>query len=136
MKIPSAVRMIIYRRFMLKIINQLAKKEKAKAIVTGDSVGQVASQTLENINSIYSAAELPILPPLIGWNKEEIIDLAKRIGTYEFSIQPYPDCCSFMIAPHPTTKSQLTEIEEWEKQIENPEDLIKECIQTAEFKII
>ncbi|NOQ67878.1 tRNA 4-thiouridine(8) synthase ThiI, partial [Patescibacteria group bacterium] len=88
-KIPSKNRMIVYRRIMFKLAEMIAKKEKAKGFVTGDSLSQVASQTLENIGVIYNSANLPIFSPLIGMNKQEIIDLAVKIETYETSILPY-----------------------------------------------
>tara|TARA_B100000315_G_scaffold223408_1_gene228187 strand:- start:73 stop:1299 length:1227 start_codon:yes stop_codon:yes gene_type:complete len=136
LKVPAKLRMIIYRRFMMQIINEIAKKEKAKAIITGDSVGQVASQTLDNINCIYAAANIPVLAPLIGMNKEEIVNLAKKIGTYEISIQPYPDCCSFNIAQHPETRGKLAEIEKVEENIENKKELIIEAIEKTKIKNI
>ena len=115
--VQSKYRMIIYRRVMTKIANEIASMEKAKAVVTGDSIGQVASQTLENIHCIYDASDLPVLSPLIGMDKREIIDMAKKIGTYEISIKPYDDCCSFMVAKHPATKASLDKIKEMEKKI-------------------
>ena len=117
-KIPSKNRMIIYRRIMFKLSEIIAKKENAKGLVTGDSLSQVASQTIDNINAIYKAANLPIFPPLIGINKQETIDLAKRIDTYETSIIPYQDCCSFLIAKHPETRAKLDEIIKQEKNLE------------------
>ena len=117
-KIPSKNRMIIYRRMMFKLSEMIAKKENAKGIVTGDSLSQVASQTIDNINAIYKAANLPIFPPLIGINKQETIDLAKQIDTYETSIIPYQDCCSFLIAKHPETRAKLDEIIKQEKNLE------------------
>jgi len=133
--IPSQYRMIVYRRYMLKLINQIAIKEKAKAIVTGDSVGQVASQTIENITCIWNASQLPVLAPLISFNKDEIIEVAKKIGTYELSIEPYPDCCSFMIAKHPETKANLSKILELETSISSSVDdnLTKKIIEKAEI---
>ncbi len=136
LKVPAKYRMIVYRRFMIKIANEISEKENCKAIVTGDSVGQVASQTLENLEVVYEAAEKPVIPPLIGMNKEEITCLAKQIGTYEYSIIPYPDCCSFMIAKHPETKARLKEILEYEKNIK--ENIVKESVEKAEvihFKV-
>jgi len=132
--IPSTHRMIVYRRYMLKIMNKIAVTERAKGIVTGDSLGQVASQTLDNINCIYKASYLPILPPLIGMNKDEIIELAKKIGTYESSIIPYPDCCSFMNSDHPVTKGWYDDILNFEQDI-NPkgDNLIKETIKKTEI---
>lgn len=126
--VPSDYRMIIYRRFMLRIMNKLYEKENVKAIITGDSVGQVASQTLENLACIYQASALPIFSPLIAFNKEEIISLSKEIGTYDISIIPYPDCCSFMVSVHPKTKGQLQEVFEIEKNIKNIEGLIDSAI--------
>ena len=117
-KIPSKNRMIIYRRIMFKLAEMIAKRENAKGFVTGDSLSQVASQTLENIGVIYNSANLPIFPPLIGMNKQEIIDLAVKIGTYETSILPYQDCCSFLIAKHPETKAKLEDIVKQEEILE------------------
>lgn len=134
--VPADYRMIIYRRFMMKIINEIARKERAMAVVTGDSVGQVASQTLENLNSIISASNLPVFSPLIGMNKKETIELAKIIRTYEHSIKPYPDCCSYMIAEHPQTKSRLEDIEKIEKNIENAENMINSAIEKSEVHYV
>ena len=117
-KIPSKNRMIIYRRIMFRLAEMIAKKENAKGFVTGDSLSQVASQTLENINVIYNAADYPVFSPLIGMNKQEIIDLAIKIKTYETSILPYQDCCSFLIAKHPETKARLDEILKQEENLE------------------
>ena len=115
--IPSKNRMIVYRRIMFKLAGEIAKKEKAKGFVTGDSLSQVASQTLENINVIYNAANFPIFSPLIGMNKQEIIDISKKIETYDISILPYQDCCSFLIAKHPETKANLEMILKQEKNL-------------------
>ena len=117
-KIPAKNRMIIYRRIMFKLAGIIAKKENAKGFVTGDSLSQVASQTLENINVIYNAANYPVFSPLIGMNKQEIIDLAVKIKTYETSILPYQDCCSFLIAKHPETRANFEEITKQEKNLE------------------
>ncbi len=132
MAIPSKIRMILYRRFMMKIINKIALDENAKAIVTGDNIGQVASQTLENINCIQSASLLPVLSPLIGMNKEEIIEIARKIGTYETSTIPGEDCCSFMIAENPETHGKLNEIESAEKKIDGAEKFVEEVVRNAE----
>lgn len=127
----SKYRMIIYRRFMNRIATIIAKRENAKAIVCGDSLGQVASQTIENMNVIDKSTELLILRPLLSYNKEEIIKLAKKIGTYNISIKPYQDCCSFLIAKHPETKANLSTIENQERKID-----IKEIINTTLRKVI
>lgn len=131
MNVNSKERMIIYRRFMTRIANKIAFKENAKAIITGDSVGQVASQTLENLASIYEASRLPILTPLIGMNKEEIISISKEIGAFEYSIMPYADCCSFMISNHPETKSKIKDILESESKIEEIDYLVLDAIKKA-----
>ncbi len=101
--VPPEYRMIIYKRQMIRMAARIAEAERAQALVTGDSLGQVASQTLANIQAIYDASPLPLLSPLIGMDKEEIIALARRIGTYPISIEEYCDICSFLIARHPET---------------------------------
>ncbi len=115
---PAKYRMVVYRRAMMKMANEIAFREGAKAIITGDNIGQVASQTLENLNCIYEASSLPVLAPLIGLNKKEIVELAKKIGTYEASIKPYEDCCSFMVAKHPVTRANLEKIKQIERKLE------------------
>ncbi|MBC7081248.1 MAG: tRNA 4-thiouridine(8) synthase ThiI [Thermoplasmatales archaeon] len=127
--IKASYRMIIYRRAMMKISNEIAKMENAKAIVTGDSIGQVASQTIENLASIYEASSSPVFSPLLGMNKNEIVDLAKKIGTYEISIKEMPDCCSFLVAKNPATKARIEEIKEMEKRLN--EKVIEEAIEKA-----
>lgn len=127
---PSKYRMLVYRRVMTMIANRIAEKEKAKAIVTGDSIGQVASQTIENLKCIYEASFFPILTPLIGMNKREIIEMAKILQTYEISIKPYEDCCSFMVARHPATKSSVEEIKKIEASI-NMEKIIEDALNRA-----
>ncbi len=104
---PPALRVVLYRRFMLRIAEALAQKEKALALVTGDSLGQVASQTLENIRTISAAVSIPVFRPLIGSDKEEIIQTAKSIGAYETSILADQDCCSLFIPRHPETMSSI-----------------------------
>jgi len=116
-KVHSRYRMIIYRRMMNLIAERIAEKEDAKGIVTGDSLGQVASQTIENIKAIDEAVELPVLRPLLAYNKNDIISLAKRIGTYDISVKSYQDCCSFMVAKHPETKAKLEVVREMEKEL-------------------
>ena len=100
---------------MTRIANEIAKTENAKVVVTGDNLAQVASQTLDNLSRIYEISSIPIIAPLIGMNKNEIIELAKKIGTYEISILPYQDCCSLLISPHPVTRCKRELIEEFEK---------------------
>ena len=113
--ISRPLRVILYRRMMLRIAEAIAKREKAKALITGESLGQVASQTLENMAVIQQAAVLPILRPLLGMDKQEIIDQARRIGTFETSSVPDQDCCQLFVPRHPATKSTPWEAEAAEK---------------------
>ena len=95
---------------MLKITNMFAQKTNQVAIITGDSIGQVASQTLSNIRAISEVSDLPIIRPLSGMNKNDIINRAKDIGTYEISVKPYQDCCSYFVPIHPETKAKMDEV--------------------------
>lgn len=110
MVVPAKYRMIVYRRAMFRIAERIREEIGGFGFVTGDSVGQVASQTLENLHCIREAADYPVYAPLAGTAKKDIVDLAKSIGTYEISIRPHEDCCSFMVAKHPATKARLGEI--------------------------
>ncbi|GAB4274544.1 MAG: tRNA 4-thiouridine(8) synthase ThiI [Deferrisomatales bacterium] len=132
--VPAKYRMIVYRRFMMRLLEGVARREGAQALVTGDSVGQVASQTLENIACIRAATALPVLSPLVGMNKEEITAVAKAIGTYGASIEPYPDCCSFMIAPHPETRADPELIARCEGALEGADELVEACLAAAEVE--
>ncbi len=111
---PPSYRVLLYRRFMLRITEALARRAGAKAIVTGESCGQVSSQTLDNIAVVDQAAGLPVLRPLIGMNKEEIVGMARNIGTFPISIQPDQDCCSLFVPKHPETRARLPVIERLE----------------------
>lgn len=112
----SGYGLILFRRFMMRSAEVLADRIHARALVNGDSLGQVASQTLENLVSASRAVSIPMLRPLIGSNKEEIIALARRIGTYDISIQPYKDCCA-LIAQHPRTRSRHEHMASMEQQL-------------------
>lgn len=115
---PAPLRVVLYRRFMFRIAEEIAQKERSKSLITGESLGQVASQTLDNLAVIQEAADLPILRPLIGTDKEEIIVLAKKIGTYPISIQPDQDCCSLFIPRHPSVRARLEDIRRVERQLD------------------
>src|SRR5215475_10322667 len=115
---PADTRVILYRRYMMRLAERIARREKARVLVTGDSVGQVASQTIENIDVISRSVAMPILRPLIGDDKVEIIDIARRIGTFEISIQPDQDCCSLFVPKHPETKANLIEVEKSEARLD------------------
>ena len=112
---PAAFRVVLYRRMMLRIAEELARQERCWALVTGDSLGQVASQTLENLRVVEEAAQLPILRPLIGMDKIEITEQAQRIGTFETSIEPDQDCCKLFVPPHPSTKTHVDQIRKIER---------------------
>ncbi|HKJ83748.1 MAG TPA: tRNA uracil 4-sulfurtransferase ThiI [Mariprofundaceae bacterium] len=123
--VPADYRMIIYKRQMIREAAKIATGAKGQALITGDSLGQVASQTLANIQAIYEASPLPLLSPLIGYDKEEIIALGRRIGTFDISVEEYCDICSFLIAKHPQTKGKLADVNRLEaalpiRQIESP----------------
>jgi len=109
--VPGPMRVVVYRRLMLRIAERIARARGAQALVTGDVVGQVASQTLENLGVLYAATRPPVFAPLSGSDKTEIMAEARRIGTYDISIRPYPDCCSFLVANHPETRAKLEAIE-------------------------
>lgn len=129
--IPANQRVVIYRRFMARIAHVFAEKEKCGALVTGESLGQVASQTLENIGVISASVSVPIFRPLIGENKDRIIAWAREIGTHDISAQPYDDCCSLFVPEHPETKAKLSVIEALEKKLDR-EALEKEAATAAE----
>lgn len=123
--VPADYRMIVYKRQMIREAAKIAKAERAQALITGDSLGQVASQTLANIQAIYDASPLPLLSPLIAFDKEEIIALGRRIGTFDISTEEYCDICSFLISKHPQTKARLSDVIRLEAglpigQIESP----------------
>lgn len=132
MKTPERFRVIMYRRMMMRIAEVLAKKEKCLALITGDSIGQVASQTLENILAVSEAATLPIFRPLIGEDKEAIMQKAKKIGTYDISIQPHDDCCTRLMPKKPETRAKLWEVLEAEKELDIP-NLIKQALEKTEL---
>ena len=108
--IPDKFWVIFFRRAMLKIANIFALQNKQLAIITGDSIGQVASQTISNIRAVSEISDLPVLRPLAGMNKDEIIAKAKNIDTYNISIKPDQDCCSYFVPAHPETKAKLYEV--------------------------
>jgi thiamine biosynthesis protein ThiI len=115
---PPEVRVILYRRLMLRLAERIAVRTRALALVTGDSIGQVASQTLENLHVIGAVAQLPVLRPLIGEDKEEIIQMARRLGTFEISTGPDVDCCSLFVPRHPETRAKLQNIERVEQSLD------------------
>ncbi len=122
----------LMRRIMMRIAEKLAHKLNCKAIVTGESLGQVASQTMEGIISSNSVVSMPIYRPLIGDDKNEIIDVAKKIGTFDISILPYEDCCTVFLPRNPIIKPKLDSVILEEKKI-NVDELVEECLNNIEF---
>jgi thiamine biosynthesis protein ThiI len=104
LSVPPPARVVVYRRLMIRIAEVIGRRAGARALVTGESLGQVASQTLENIAAIDAAASLPVLRPLIGMDKLEITGEAQRLGTFEISIEPDADCCTLFTPKHPATR--------------------------------
>ena len=132
---PERTRVILYRRMMVRIANRIAAHEKAKALVTGDSVGQVSSQTLDNIRVISAVSRLPILRPLVGDDKEEIIAVARTIGTFGVSIGADDDCCSMFVPKHPETSAKLEQVEQAEAPLAI-EELVSAALSGAERHLI
>lgn len=127
---PPALRVILYRRFMIRIAEAVAHREGAAALVTGDSLGQVASQTLENLRTVSAAAKLPIFRPLIGDDKEDIIRIARDLGTYAISILPDQDCCTLFVPRHPETASSIEQLQDAESALDVPQ-LVKSAVMAA-----
>jgi len=130
-KAPDKLWVIMFRRAMIKLSCMLAEELNAKALITGENIGQVSSQTLSNIHTISSMSNFPIIRPLAGHNKEEIINLAKMINTYEDSIAPHQDCCAFFTPIHPELKGHVKKIEYIESTLE-ADSLYKEIIDKRE----
>jgi tRNA uracil 4-sulfurtransferase len=125
--VPPPARVVVYRRLMVRIAEALARKHGAVALTTGESLGQVASQTLSNIARIDEAAVMPILRPLIGMDKLEITDAARRLGTFEISIEPDADCCTLFVPKHPATRMSEHEVSAAESRLEVPRLVASGC---------
>ncbi|MBI2608602.1 MAG: tRNA 4-thiouridine(8) synthase ThiI [Deltaproteobacteria bacterium] len=132
LNVHDRYRTLMYRRFMHRIASRIAEKEQAQALITGEALGQVASQTLENLICIGSATNYLVMRPLIGFDKEEIIKTARKIGTYDISIQPYGDCCTLFAPQNPATKGRLEDILEIEKSL-NVEELILNALEKTKI---
>ena len=132
-KCPHEELTIIMRRYMMKIAEEFAKKDDCLALVTGESIGQVASQTIHSLAATNEVCTMPVFRPLIGFDKQEIVDVALKIQTYETSILPYEDCCTIFVAKHPVTKPNIQVIKKSEERLqEKIEDMLKEAVETAE----
>ncbi|MBR2974981.1 MAG: tRNA 4-thiouridine(8) synthase ThiI, partial [Clostridia bacterium] len=134
-KCPEEFMITIMRRFMMRIAERLAQKHGCGAIITGESLGQVASQTLESLTSTNSVATMPVLRPLIGFDKDEIVEISKRIGTFEMSILPYEDCCTIFLPKNPVTKPRLSAVEKVESALD-VEALVNQALQSVETVVL
>jgi thiamine biosynthesis protein ThiI len=128
---PPRLRVVLYRRFMVRIAETIARRARAEALVTGESLGQVSSQTLSNMATIDAAAVLPVLRPLVGRDKEEIIDEARRLGTFETSIEPDQDCCTLFVPRNPATSSSAAEAEAAEQALD-VDALVQQALASVE----
>ncbi len=135
-KCPHEELTIIMRRYMMKIAEEFARKDECMALVTGESIGQVASQTIHSLAATNEVCTMPVFRPLIGFDKQEIVDVALKIQTYDTSILPYEDCCTIFVAKHPVTKPNIQVIKKSEERLqEKIDDMLKEAVETAETVI-
>ncbi len=132
---PAELRVLLYRRFMLRLAERAARRFRSDALITGESLGQVASQTIQNLRAVEAVATMPVLRPLISLDKPEIIDRARRIGTYETSILPHFDCCSFLLPDKPATRSTAAELDEAETALD-VQSLVEEALGGCEYRKI
>ena len=124
---------IIMRRYMMRIAEHFAKEDGCLGLITGESIGQVASQTMQSLAATNAVCTLPVYRPLIGFDKRDIVDISQQINTYETSIQPYEDCCTIFVAKHPVTKPSIEKMEKSELNLtEKIDELMKTAIETAE----
>ena len=124
---------IIMRRYMMRIAEHFAKQDKCLGLITGESIGQVASQTLQSLAATNEVCTLPVYRPVIGFDKEEIVRISRKINTFETSIQPFEDCCTIFVAKHPVTKPNLKVIRRSEEKLnEKIEQLMEEALATTE----
>ena len=131
LEVPAPLRVVVYRRFMMRIADRIARANGARALVTGEVIGQVASQTLENMSVIAAATSLPILRPLVGMDKEEIVAQAERLGSFEISVVPDQDCCQLFTPKHPATRATRWAVEEAESHLPIDE-LVSKAVADAE----
>ncbi|OUQ19375.1 tRNA 4-thiouridine(8) synthase ThiI [Lachnoclostridium sp. An14] len=132
-KCPHEELTIIMRRYMMRIAEQIANDTGCIGLITGESIGQVASQTMQSLLCTNDACTLPVYRPLIGFDKQEIVDISEKIDTYETSVLPYEDCCTIFVAKHPVTKPNLNVIRKSERNLEEKIDqMVEEAIRTKE----
>ncbi len=132
---PEDLTTLIMRRYMMKISQVIAKNNNCDALITGESIGQVASQTMKAIACTDCAVDMPVFRPLIGMDKEEIVKISRKIGTFELSTLPYEDCCTVFTPKHPKTKPNISDVEKAEV-FENCDEMVKEAIENARYEKI
>ena len=133
-KCPHDELTIIMRRYMMRIAEYFAKKDGCLGLITGESIGQVASQTMQSLAATNDVCTMPVYRPVIGFDKQEIVDISEKIDTYETSIQPYEDCCTIFVAKHPVTKPNVEVIRRSEEKLsEDIDRLMKEALDTVEI---
>lgn len=136
-KCPHEELTIIMRRYMMKIAERIAKESDCLGLITGESIGQVASQTVQSLAVTNEVCTLPVFRPLIGFDKMEIVEVSEKIGTYETSILPYEDCCTIFVAKHPVTKPNLNIIKRHEQNLEEKiDELVQQALDTDELVIV
>ncbi len=136
-KCPHEELTIIMRRYMMRIAEHIAKETECLGLITGESIGQVASQTMNSLMATNEVCELPVYRPLIGFDKQEIVEVAEKIGTFETSILPYEDCCTIFVAKHPVTKPNVNIIRRHEHNLdERIGELVKTALETDELIIV
>ncbi len=136
-KCPHEELTIIMRRYMMRIAEEIAKETDCLGLITGESIGQVASQTMQSLVATNEVCSLPVYRPLIGFDKQEIVEVAEKIGTFETSILPYEDCCTIFVAKHPVTKPNLNVIRRHEHNLdEGIEELVRIALETKELIVV
>ncbi len=133
---PEELFTVIMRRFMMRVAARIAENQHCGALITGESLGQVASQTMPAIACTDAVSPIPVLRPLIGMDKKEIVATAQKIDTFDISIQPYEDCCTVFTPRHPRTRPTLALAEGAEARIPDAEEMISECVENAEFLLL
>ena len=132
-KCPHEELTIIMRRYMMRIAEEIAKQTDCLGLITGESIGQVASQTVQSLAATNAVCTMPVFRPVIGFDKQEIVDVALKIGTYETSVLPYEDCCTIFVAKHPVTKPNIKVIQASERNLEEKiEEMVRIAVETAE----
>ena len=133
-KCPHDELTIIMRRYMMRIAEQIAREDGALGLITGESIGQVASQTLQSLAATNAVCTMPVFRPVIGFDKNDIVEISEQIGAFETSIQPYEDCCTIFVAKHPVTKPNLDLIKKSETKLEEKiDEMLKQAVETAEI---